>query len=150
MRKTIVCMIVVMLATGCTYATRHKKEVQDDAGEKLTVGKVQREIRVGMSGAEVVEALGSPNMVSTDAQRREVWVYDKVATDTVYSSSSGSISALMLGWDTDTDTYVSGNIAPGYKSGAGATSRSQRTLTIIVKFDDKGLVRDFAYHSSKF
>jgi hypothetical protein len=34
--------------------------------------------------------------------------------------------------------------------GAAAAERSQRTLTIIVKFDKQGKVRDLAYHTSKF
>jgi len=29
-------------------------------------------------------------------------------------------------------------------------SRTQKTLTIVIKFDEKGLVRDFAYNTSKF
>ena len=33
---------------------------------------------------------------------------------------------------------------------AAAAERSQRTLTIIVKFDKQGKVRDLAYHTSKF
>jgi hypothetical protein len=34
------------------------------------VGTVQKEIRVGMSGAEVATALSSPNIVSTDEADR--------------------------------------------------------------------------------
>ena len=64
----------------------------------MTVGKVQKEIRVGMSGADVASALGSPNIVSTDEERREVWIYDKIATDRAYSSSSGGVNALILGF----------------------------------------------------
>jgi len=33
---------------------------------------------------------------------------------------------------------------------AGAASTSQRTLTVIIKFDNDKKVRDFAYHTSKF
>jgi hypothetical protein len=33
---------------------------------------------------------------------------------------------------------------------AVAAERSQSTLTIIVKFDKAGKVRDLAYHTSKF
>jgi hypothetical protein len=61
------------------------------------VGTVQREIRVGMSGAEVITVLGPPNIVTTDAERREVWTYDRIATETVYSSSAGAAS-LPLYW----------------------------------------------------
>jgi outer membrane protein assembly factor BamE (lipoprotein component of BamABCDE complex) len=40
--------------------------------EKLTVGTVQREIKVGLDAAAVAQALGSPNIVTTDDKRREV------------------------------------------------------------------------------
>jgi hypothetical protein len=99
-----------------------------------------------MSGADVLGVLGSPNIVSTDAERREVWVYDKIATDFAYSSSSGGVSALILGFGSDVLAGGSG----GYNSNAGASSKSQRTLTIIIKFGDDSLVRDYAYHSSSF
>ena len=55
---------------------------------------------------------------------------DKFATDVVASAS---------GWNV---------IFVGATS--GARSRSQRTLTIVIKFDNDKKVRDFAYHSSRF
>ena len=33
---------------------------------------------------------------------------------------------------------------------AGASATSQRTLTVIIKFDSDDRVRDFSYHSSRF
>jgi len=110
------------------------KSVKSDAGDRVTVGKVQREIRIGMPSAQVIEVLGSPNLVSTDENRLEVWVYDKIATDVSYSNNAGGVW-LILG-------AVGGN--------SGAASTSQRTLTIVVKFDVDKKVRDFAYHSSSF
>ncbi len=138
-------LLPVFLA-GCMSASQHRQAVQDDTGEKVTVGTVQKEIHVGMSGAEVATVLGSPNIVSTDEERREVWIYDKVATDYVYSNSSGGVSALILGWG----GAVAAAAAPSYRASSGAASQSQRTLTIIIKFDKEAKVRDFAYHTSKF
>jgi outer membrane protein assembly factor BamE (lipoprotein component of BamABCDE complex) len=131
---------------GCASASDHRADVKDPVGDELTVGTVQKEIRVGMSGGEVASVLGSPNIVSTDENRREVWIYDKVSTDYAYSQSSGGISALILGWGGS----AAGGTGGSYGSGAGASSRTQKTLTVIIKFDEKGLVRDFAYHQSKF
>jgi len=134
------------MLSGCMTASQHRNEVQDNSGDRLTVGIVQKEVKVGMSGAEVLEILGSPNIVSTDEERREVWVYDKIATEYAYSNSSGGISSFILGFGTDVLLGGSG----GYNKNAGAASKSQRTLTIIIKFDDVARVRDFAYHSSRF
>ena len=133
--------------TGCMSATQHASNVQKGIeGDKVTVGTVQREIHHGMSGAEVVEVLGSPNIVSTDEKGREVWVYDKVATDTVYSTSTGGVAALILGGTGGVGGLAAGST--GYD--AGAKSTSQRTLTIVIKYDETRKVRDFSYHSSRF
>lgn len=138
--------LLISVVTGCQTASVHKEQVQDDSTDRVTVGKVQREIRIGMSGAEVAQVLGSPNIVSTDEERREVWIYDKIATDRVYSESRGGVSALILGWGGSVAGAASGNVS----SSAGASSTSQRTLTVIIKFDKEGKVRDFAYHTSRF
>ncbi len=132
--KNVLAVVFVGLAlTGCT-ATQHANNVGVGEGERLTVGTVQKEIKIGMTGAEVASVLGAPNIVSSDEKRREVWVYDKVATEYVSSSSNSWVFAVLAGGSTK----------------SGASSKSQRTLTIIIKFDENKLVRDFAYHSSKF
>ena len=56
--------------------------------DRLTVGKVQGEVKVGMPASQVAELLGSPNIVTTDEKRREVWIYDKVSTDRVDTAST--------------------------------------------------------------
>lgn len=153
MRKILSLFFVftMVLLGGCVSAQKHASDVQDGLqGDKLTVGTVQREIRQGMSGADVAQALGSPNIVSTDEQGREVWIYDKIATDTVYSNSSGGISSLILGGWPAGSGALGGGVGGSSSYNSGAASKSQRTLTIIVKFDENRLVRDFAYHSSRF
>lgn len=140
-------MAILFALVGCQSAGQHMADVQSGmTGQTLSVGTVQREIRIGMSSAEVAETLGSPNIVTTDEQRREVWIYDKIATDRAYSSSSGGVSALVLG----IGTGVGGLGGLGVSGATGASSTSQRTLTIIIKFDRDNRVRDFAYHQSKF
>ena len=114
----------------------HAAAVRKAEGEsdRVTVGTVQREIKAGMSGADVIKALGSPNIITTDEQRREVWVYDKISTTSIRSESSSGASILIIGGS----------------DFAGASSTSQRTLTVIIKFNDEKKVRDFAYHTSRF
>lgn len=146
LRTILACTVTLIVCVGCMSAGQHRADVRDDATERLTVGTVQREIRAGMPGAEVIRALGAPNVVTTDEERREVWVYDKVATETVHSSSSGGVAALILGGSGDLAAGATG----GASRDAGATSRSQRTLTIVIRMDAEGRVRDFAYRASQF
>ncbi len=130
------CAVAGLLA-ACSGVQQHAANVAaaQNAGSNLTLGTVQREIRVGMSGAEVAQVLGAPNIVTTDEQRRETWVYDKIATQSVSSGNSGGAGLpLLLG--------VSGS--------AGAASSTQRTLTVVIKFDNANRVRDYSYRSSSF
>lgn len=123
-------LILTFVLMGCS-ADYHAQKVQEGMdGDRVTVGTVQQEIKVGMSSAGVIESLGSPNVITTDEKRREVWVYDKFATDV--AASNGAWTILFAG------------------QSAGAASSSQRTLTIVIKFDEEKKVRDFAYHTSRF
>lgn len=128
------CLLIglscTLLITGCAT-----NEAQPQAGvTNLTVGQVQKEIRVGMSGAEVAQVLGSPNIVSSDENRHEVWVYDKISTQISQKAHSAGVWLLLIG-------------AGG---GGSHASQSQNTLTIVIKFDENKRVRDFSYHSSRF
>lgn len=109
-----------------------KAEIQED---RLTVGKVQGEIKVGMAASQVAELLGSPNIVTTDEKRREVWIYDKVSTDRVDMSKSSFAGIILV---------------MGTQSSESSSSSRQRTLTIIIKYDEEKKVRDFAYNATQF
>jgi outer membrane protein assembly factor BamE (lipoprotein component of BamABCDE complex) len=85
---SILVMLAMLPIFGCQSAQNHANNVSDSNTQNLTVGTVQREIRIGMSGAEVVSVLGSPNIVTTDENRQESWVYDRISTTEVYSKSS--------------------------------------------------------------
>ena len=97
MKKTLflgLCAIAAGIALSGCYPTSLVDQQKDmnaakGEGDSLSIGKVQKEIKVGMSSADVVGVLGSPNMVTTDDKRREVWVYDKVSTEGMASGSAG-------------------------------------------------------------
>lgn len=109
-------------------------DTPEDAPDNLTVGTVQREIKVGMDAGSVAEVLGSPNIVTTDADGNEKWIYDKVSSDRVVESGGFGGGIIIFG---------------GSKSKATSSS-TQRTLTIVIKFDENDLVRDVAYNYSQF
>lgn len=129
MKKLLLSLGLISALVGCTLPV-----TQDMESEKMTVAKAQTQIKLGMSSSDVVEILGAPNMVTTDHQRRETWVYDKISTTVHAASNSAGVWLLLFG-------------AGGSE---GAVKQNQRTLTIIVKFDKNSKVRDFAYRSSSF
>ena len=119
----VLCLCLTPFLTACTTGNPVYEE-------NLTVAKAQREIKIGMSSAEVVEVLGSPNMVTTDDKRRETWVYDRVSSNV--STSQAGVWLLVVG------------------GSSAQRTQNQRMLTIIVKFDENSKVRDFAYRTSTF
>ena len=142
LRTTAIAVSIALLVAGCS-ATHHAGDVREaDDIDRVTVGTVQKEIRIGMSAADVAGVLGSPNIVTTDDERQETWIYDKISSDVTYSKSSGTVIGLIFGG--------SGAGAGVGSSSAGSSSSSQRTLTVIIKFDGNDAVRDFSYHTSRF
>ena len=59
-RTILSCVAASTLISGCMSAGQHRAEVRDESTDRLTVGTVQREIRVGMAGSGVVQVLGAP------------------------------------------------------------------------------------------
>lgn len=134
MLKNVIISIIVlvnMLVVGCVSQPVNNNSQQ---GDRVTVGTVQKEIRVGMSAASVASVLGSPNIVTSDDNDGEVWIYDKISSNASYSSSNAYATILLIG---------------GSESNSKASS-SQKTLTIIIKFDANKKVSSFKYHTSRF
>jgi len=146
MNKLIALLPAALLAVACTTAPQHRADVQDNSSDRVTVGVVQKDIYIGMPGSEVVASIGSPNVVTSNEDRNEVWVYDKLATDVIHSKSSSGIWGVIFG----PIGSAGGAVAGTARQSSGATSTSQRTLTIVIRFDAEHRVSDFSYHASRF
>jgi len=139
-----------LLLSGCISAAQHQRDLHSTQEREMTVGIVQKEIRVGMTQADVATALGSPNIVTRDSESKEAWIYDKIATEASYSKSSGSVGGGVGAGGVPGTTLILGLIGGGYSKEAGAASTTQKKLTVIIKFGKNNLVESFSYHASKF
>ena len=160
------CIIVVagVTLTGCltpppqNTAAQHSEQLSSTQERKMTLGVVQSSIREGMAQSEVATALGSPNIVTTDADGNETWIYDKIATETSRSASERTQSAsvgvgvggAILGAAGAVIGGVGASQSAGASDSAGAMSQTQRTLTVVIKFDDRRLVKSVRYQTSSF
>lgn len=125
MRTASFLLLALLGAMGCK-----SKPEEEEGGKQLTAGVVQREIRKGMSGSEVIEALGNPNIVTGDENGNEVWTYERYARN-VETKETGYWVVFLWG-------------------SKEAAKGSTRSFTVIVKFDEKKKVREFAYHVVTF
>lgn len=129
--KVSVAIILAGSLSGCV-ATQAPVDQRNSA---LTQGNVQLNLAVGTTTkADVLEKFGSPNITTRDASGAEVWSYQRHATVSQSSSSSNYWTILLVG---------------GSKSADGF-SQSTRTVTLIIKFDDKDVVSDFRSRTSDF
>ena len=140
--KIFFFLAIITLLNQCT--NNEIKYLPEDPN-KLTLGKVQQTLKKGMSQGEIVVALGSPNLVTSDADGLETWVYDKLSTEVNSNNSKKGFNIL--------GGALGGTVGAGATVGSSSknsnTSTSQKTLTVILKFVDKKL-DIFTFNASSF
>lgn len=146
----VVLLSTGSIVTGCVNARNNVDEVHSTTDADFTVGIVQRDLHRGMTKAEVATALGSPNIVDSDRNGQEAWIYDKIATVSSYSNTSGSYAGAGGGGGPVGSGLMLGLGLGSYNKNTGAIANTQKTLTVVIKFGADGRVADYSYHSSKF
>ena len=148
MKKIVPILSISFILFNCVPPDPIVIEVPVENEDKLTLGTVQSKIKKGMNQTEVLEVLGSPNIVTKNSQGNEVWTYDKIGSN---QSSSSEVSA----------TYGQRQLNQGFwaflfggvTSSAGASSdrnSESKSLTVIITFDGNSNVSDFTYQSLKY
>lgn len=159
-----VCALLIF--TGC-----EKIQGPEVPESRLTAGKVQQNVSKGMFSTDVVKALGSPNIITKDKTGKTTWVYDRVST--YHSKTNGGLNFVRMNAN---DFVITGGIIAGT---AAALSNSnptnflisaaaiglatlinvqgdyeykteQKTMTIILDFDENDKLSNFSYMYSSF
>ena len=132
--KNLYIIVLSLFFTACAVPVPTATAESSD----FTLGKVQSQLSKGMSSAQVVDLLGSPNLVTSTSDGGEAWTYDKVSQE----SESSSVSGVGGG--------SSGNFFGLFAGGKSKSESSSKNLTLIIKIDSDGLVTDFKYQSIKY
>jgi hypothetical protein len=137
----------------------------------LTVGKVQQHVSKGMFSTDVIKALGSPNIITKDKTGKTTWVYDKVST--YHSKTSGGLNLVRMNAN---DFVIGGGVLAGTAAILKTTGESnflisaaalglvtlfntqgdyeykteQKTITIVLDFDENEKLNNFSYMYSSF
>lgn len=137
---------VMVVALACAAGT-HAGDAQNGAGPSaFTLGRVQKELQQGQSQAEVVERLGSPNILTRDAEGREAWVYDRVSNEREGSSSGLRIGGVGSGGGGN----FAGILGVSLGKQSDRSRSSQRALTVVIRFSAGGTVESYSWHDSRF
>lgn len=142
MKKNLLVLVFLLISLNlCGCVTSQPQNDPIDNRNTLTLGTVQSNIKKGLPQTEVLTVLGSPNIVTNDGGK-ETWVYDKISTVSSTSEVKGGAAGAGLGGAVIGVAGVSGS--------QSNSSTSQKTLTVIIKFDSTSAVEDVIYHTSKY
>ncbi len=156
MKKKILSILVCLVISTPVFAAKLEGNVNKQNSpapvreQELTLGIVQKDIKIGSTQDEVAIALGSPNIVTRDSDGKDTWIYDKVASITSYSDSGFGVGAGGLGGGGGGNGFGGGILGVAYSKNKGNIQTTQKTLTVVIKFDKNNAVESFTYHMSKF
>ncbi len=133
----LICALVIFIC-GCAtlkpdYPTKNN----------LTFGMAKKNLIKGQTTqAEVLSLFGAPNITTKNKSGEEVWTYDKV------SVSKEDIAA---GIGIGGGGLAGGGVMGGAASVSGSSSStSSRSITLIITFGNKDIVKDYAVMAQEF
>ena len=124
---------LIILSTINLFAQDKDVNISLKSSE-LTFGTAKKNIKPGVTKQEeIVTIFGSAdNLVMRDG--KETWIYDRLKVETSTTSEGSFINLLIVG---------GGNRSSN-------VSTSTKNLTLIIKFDSKGIVEDFNVRSGGY
>ena len=133
--KKIVYISIIFLSILTTGSFAQDKDVNISLkSSELTFGTAKKHIKPGVTKQEeIVSIFGSAdNLVMRDG--KETWIYDRLQVETSTSAEGNFINLLIIGANNRT---------------SNVTTRT-KNLTLIIKFDAKGIVEDFNVRSGGY
>jgi hypothetical protein len=133
LKHTAFLSVVLALAlAGCAHVDTRSGIVGNG---DLTHGNVQLALRVGKTTqTDVLETFGAPNVATIDSSGQEVWTYQRHATITQHGSAHNYWTVILLGGSTSADGF----------------EQTQRTMTLMIRFDASKVVSDFRSRTAEF
>ncbi len=137
-----------VFAAGCNTTL---KPEPFDANHRLTAGQVKMTVQPGKTTQnEIFNALGSPNVIALENGKGEIWTYDQIRvrrTSQGYGAGAFFATVFGLGNSVNRATRDFGNgvgdAGVTVSGGAGNTTTSVLTATLIVRFDTNEKVASY-------
>ena len=134
MNRLVVALIILAAfsVVGCVQSSPSTNGqnalIMNNENGDITYGMAKKHIVVGKTSQEdAIKLFGSPdNMVMK--KNKEIWIYDRFRVETSNKSSSGYGTLILLG----------GSSSSSY------SSTHTKTITVIIDFDEEGIVEDFS------
>lgn len=112
---------------GCAQAPLATIPARQVETQKTTLGNVQQAVKKGAAKEDVIAALSSPNIVTSNPDGTETWVYDKVSTEAEVVANS---------------SFFRGDSAVAVKS--------TRTMIVVIRYDKNNRVDTVSYRQTSY
>ncbi|MDA0747764.1 MAG: hypothetical protein O2954_14680 [bacterium] len=127
MKKVWLVLLSIFLLASCSFLPKQ----EPTKSSNLTTGVVKKHITKGKTTqAEILELLGSPNLITMNKNGKEVWNYNRMSFQTIEGSGGGSL----ILWG-------------GSKALSTTTTKS---FDLLITFDENSLVKDYSIISATF
>ncbi|AQA20030.1 hypothetical protein BST95_19070 [Halioglobus japonicus] len=126
--STISSLISVALITSCLIGCAETRVIDSTATEheRITIASVQS-IKPGDTNTSVIERLGTPEIITSNEDGGETWVYDKITV--LQETESG---------------------ATGVFSRGSTSVRTSNAMIVTVYFDNANKVTDVKYRNMRY
>ena len=115
-------------AAGLVSCTSAQKAPQKS---NLTPGVVKSAVKKGVtSQTEILQLIGSPNIISKNKEGEEVWTYSRQSFDAESGSFGGGLFL--------------------FGGGKAFSSSASASFDLIITFDSRNIVKDYSLVSSQF
>ena len=146
------CM--ALLIAGCVSNPPTPQPSTPAAAETpspLSYGAITATVKKGVTTqGELVGLFGGPNITTLDSDGTETWVYERTASETS-ATSQGSVTSQARRLDVFFGLgFVGTGTVENLSSGRTTVSRSIKSLTVIIKFNQDKTVKEFSARASYF
>ena len=153
--KILLLIFLCVSAGSCVRARSPNLPYSNQQKSNLTAGMVTNTLRSGkLRQTDLITVFGAPNIITRDKDGNEVWTDDRQsiasASEVAEWNAAGSIGAAAAGLAGD--TIVGGGATVGGSSGKSSTAGqvSSATFTLMIKFDENDLVKDYRTMATQF
>ena len=129
MKKLLIAstsLVVLFQIGGCAQVPLAAIPARQIETQRITLGNVQQVVKKGAANSDVIAALSSPNIITTNSDGTETWVYDKISSE-----------AEVVG-------------GPGFGGSAAVAVKSSRTMIVVIKFDKNSKVDTVSYRQTSY
>ena len=135
--KFFCLLAMLLLFSGCATTTANYQR------SNLTFGMIKKSLIKGQTTqSEILNLFGAPNITTRNKSGEEVWTYDKIAV-----SKEDIAGGIGIGGGGP----VGGGVIGGAAGVSGSSSSTTcRSITLVITFGDKDILKDYAVMAQEF